>query len=97
MQSSAGASSIDINVDLARKRAVLIKQDLLRRIDLFGKQLPLRLLAAILSYVEPRDLARSQAVCSGWRLSSSLLNRAWQTQSVQPRLGGGQRRTDGAS
>src|SRR5881396_2184091 len=66
--------------DVASKRSALMKQELLRRIDLFGKQLHLRLLAAILSYVEPLDLARSQAVCDGWRLSFSLLNRAWQTQ-----------------
>ena len=66
--------------DVANKRTCLMKQELLRRIDLFGKQLPLRLLAEVLSYADTKELGRSQTVCGGWRLSSSLLNRAWRAQ-----------------
>src|SRR5689334_22302940 len=80
MQDPGATVSLLNMVEVANKRSALVKQELLTRIDLFGKQLHLRLLAAILSYVEPSDLARSQAVCSGWRLSSSLLNRSWQLQ-----------------
>ena len=47
--------------------------ELLRKVDRYGKQLPARLLAAILSYVEEHEVGASQTVCKGWKLPSSLL------------------------
>ena len=63
--------------DSASKRSRLVKEELLRGIDKFGKQLPVRLLAHALSYSNALDLARSQAVCGGWRLPLTFANRAW--------------------
>lgn len=71
----------------ANKRSRLVKEELLRGLDKFGKQLPVRLLAYALSYSDALDLARSQAVCSGWRLPLTFANRAWRVlygQSWEP-------------
>src|SRR5438477_9108058 len=70
--------------NLAVKRNRLMREELLRGIDKFGKQLPVRLLAHILSYVEARDLAGSQTVCGGWKLPSNLLgDRLWRCLYMQ--------------
>src|SRR5688572_22610892 len=70
-------TAIIFATSLASKRSRLVKDELLRGIDKFGKQLPVRLLAYALGYSDARDLARSQAVCSGWRIPLSFANRAW--------------------
>src|SRR6202035_3851691 len=55
----------------------LVLNEMFRQIDRFGKQLPSRLLASILTYVGPVEIARSQTVCSGWKLPPNLLDRVW--------------------
>src|SRR5687768_11690856 len=80
MQVSTDSKDVNRGLKVASKRACLMKQELLRGLDQFGKQLPLRLLAEALSYVDAKELARSQTVCSGWRLSFPLKNRAWRVQ-----------------
>src|SRR5690242_16840841 len=79
MQISSDSKRITQRVNVAVKRACLVKLELLRRIDRFGKQLPVRLLAEILSFGGALELTRSQAVCSGWKLPRTLLNRTWRT------------------
>src|SRR5688572_25694929 len=80
MQASTDSKDGARSVEVANKRACLMKRDPQRGSDLFGKQLPLRLLAEALSYVHDDELARSQAVCSGWRLAAAVLVRAWRAQ-----------------
>ena len=72
-------SSADVNraVNLASKRVRLVKQELLRTCDRWGQQFPIRLLAEALSYCEASELALSQEVCSGWKLTRPLEDRLW--------------------
>src|SRR5687767_12225052 len=67
MQRSTDPESVQRGLEVVNKRSCLMKQDPRRGLDLFGKQLPLRLLAEALSYVQAKELARSHTVCSGWR------------------------------
>jgi len=61
-----------------KKRTTLVKQA-----DRFGTQFPVRLLGESLSFLGTGELVGSQSVCSGWKLSPSLLNRAWERLYAQ--------------
>ena len=65
MQASTATQPTEHTADVANKRTCLVKQELLRRIDLFGKQLPLRLLAEVLSYSELRSWVALRRCAAG--------------------------------
>src|SRR5579883_2652791 len=71
------SQSLGLDLNLILKRTKLVKHELLRPTDRWGKQLPNRLLATLLSYASASDLARSQCVCGGWRFSREQLDRLW--------------------
>ena len=65
MQASTAIQEMMRSADVANKRTCLMKQELLRRIDLFGKQLPLRLFAEVLSYSELRSWVALRRCAAG--------------------------------
>src|SRR4051794_40299529 len=71
------AATLSLELDSTAKQMKLTLNELLRHIDRFGKQLPSRLLASILTYVAPEDIGCSQTVCSSWKLPLNLLDRLW--------------------
>src|SRR6187551_1858148 len=73
----ADAATVSAELNSIAKQMKLILNEMLRQIDRFGKQLPSRLLATILTYVGATELARSQTVCSSWKLPLNLLDRVW--------------------
>src|SRR4051812_252990 len=64
-------------LSLLRKRLFLMKQELVRKVDRWGGQLPNRLLAGILDFSTAREVTRAQTVCGSWKLSSNLADRLW--------------------
>src|SRR5437016_353044 len=72
-------AAVFINLSVASKRLRFTKQELLRRVDCWGQQLPVRLLAGILSFCGGLELARSQAVNCGWQLSPAFRERLWRS------------------
>src|SRR5689334_14960885 len=78
--SSAGSVAVNLSheLKLLSKRARLIKQELLYKVDSWGKQLPIRLFAQCSDYLGAKDLASCSSVCSSWKLPLMLENRLWQ-------------------
>src|SRR5688500_13578974 len=64
-------------LDQTNKRTRLMKQDLLRSADKWGRQLPSRVLTSVLSCAGALEIARSQIICDGWGLPANLLDRLW--------------------
>src|SRR3569623_845676 len=73
------AATLSAELDSTAKQMKLTLNEMLRQIDRFGKQLPSRLLASILTYVGTADIARSQTVCNSWKLPPNLLDRVWRS------------------
>src|SRR4051794_13477443 len=71
------SAALFVELQLRVRQSKEMRDELLRKIDRFGKQLPCRLLASMLSYVGPQEISRSQTVCSGWKLTVGLLDRLW--------------------
>lgn len=65
------------SADTASKRARATRDELLRGQDRYGKQLSMWILIQILDFLDTRDLATSQRVCAGWRLSMSRMDMRW--------------------
>src|SRR5687768_15060690 len=65
-------------MDAVSKRSKLLLQRLLSRIDRWGLQLPVAILRAIVAFGTAQELALSQCVCGGSRLSKTLLDRSWE-------------------
>src|SRR3954462_3247156 len=74
---NSDVAALSSELDSTAKQMKLALNEMLRQIDRFGKQLPSRLLASILTYVGSADIARSQTVCSSWKLPLNLLDRVW--------------------
>src|SRR5688572_6912521 len=55
----------------------LIKQETLRKLDKWGKQCPVRLVAQCLQLVQAKELAASSTVCKSWYLPPNLANALW--------------------
>src|SRR5688572_5903429 len=70
MQSSTTALAAELKFTSAVLRNV--KQQLVRKVDRWRGQLPIRLVASILEFSSSREIAVSQAVCESWRLPQNL-------------------------
>src|SRR5687767_10464132 len=76
LDQAASSDSIALTQHLAsmRKRMHLTKQELVRKVDKWGGQLPIRLLTSILEHSSAKQIASSQAVCKSWRLAQNLVD-----------------------
>src|SRR5689334_14870340 len=79
-ESGAGSAVVNLMHELKflSKRTKLMKQELLYKVDNWGTQLPIRLLAEYSAYLCAKDLASCSSVCNSWKLPLNLDNRLWQ-------------------
>src|SRR6185437_11363121 len=55
-----------------------MRGDLLRQVDRWGRQCPVRLIAAALQFLGAGEVARASEVCASWQLPVSVSNRLWE-------------------